>query len=114
MEATQQQACSKRVAKQKNKRAAQGEATQQPANLTPCRHFDMRGCHLLHRHGVTQHIVCNAATAIRGIVIGHTAMATARNRAMAMEMAVVLEEEGDGKGGKSDGNGNKEGIGKQR
>jgi hypothetical protein len=32
---------------------------------------------------------------------------------MATEMAVVLEEEGNGEGGKSNGNGNEEGNGKQ-
>ncbi len=46
---------SERVAQQKNKRATQGEATQQPANLPPCRCFDMQHCHLLCPHGVTRH-----------------------------------------------------------
>ncbi len=46
---------SKRVAQQKNKRAAQGEATQQPANLPPRRRFNMRHCHLLCCHGVTRY-----------------------------------------------------------
>jgi hypothetical protein len=58
-------------------------------------------------------IVCKATTAIRGIVFGCTAMVTARKRAIVTEMAVTLEEEGDGKGRKRDGNGNKEGNGKQ-
>jgi hypothetical protein len=47
--------CSKRVAQQKNKRAAQGEAMQQPANLLLRCHFDMRRCHLRCRHSVTRH-----------------------------------------------------------
>ncbi len=58
-------------------------------------------------------IVCNAATAICGIVFGRAVTATARNRVMGTEMAVALEEggEGEGEGGKSDGDGDKEGNG---
>ncbi len=47
--------CSKRAAKQEDKRAAQGEAMQQPANLLPCCHYDMQHCHLPHHHGITRH-----------------------------------------------------------
>jgi hypothetical protein len=47
--------CSKRAAQQENKRLAQGEAMQQPANLLPRRHFDMQHCHLLRCHGVSRH-----------------------------------------------------------
>ncbi len=46
---------SKRVAKQEKKRAAQGEAMQQPANLPLCSHFDMQRCHLSCHNDVTQH-----------------------------------------------------------
>jgi hypothetical protein len=59
-------------------------------------------------------VVCNAATAICGIVFGRAVTATARNRVMGTEMAVALEEGGKGEGGKSDGNGNEEGKGKQQ
>jgi hypothetical protein len=48
------------------------------------------------------------------IVFGRAARATARNRAMVTVMAVALEEEGNGEGGKSNGDGNKYGDGKQR
>jgi hypothetical protein len=51
--------------------------------------------------------------AIRGIVSGRAATATARNRAMAMAMVVALEEKGNDEGKKRAGNGNKEGNGKQ-
>ncbi len=47
---------SKRAAQQENKRAAQGEAMQQPANLPLCHHFDMQHCHLSCRHGITRHL----------------------------------------------------------
>ena len=47
--------------------------------------------------------------AIRGIVFGHAATATARNRAT----VVVLEEEGNGMGKKSNGDCNKVGNGKR-
>jgi hypothetical protein len=40
-------------------------------------------------------------------------MATAMNRVMALVTVVLLEEEGNGKGRKSNGDGNKEGDGKQ-
>jgi hypothetical protein len=46
---------SKRAAQQKNKKAAQGEATQQPANLLPHCCFDVQCCHLLRRNGITRH-----------------------------------------------------------
>jgi hypothetical protein len=51
--------------------------------------------------------IFNAAPAIRGIVFGHAAMATARNRVMVMAMIVALEEEGDG-GGDKEGNGERQ------
>jgi hypothetical protein len=59
-------------------------------------------------------LVCHTPTAIYSIVFGCAATATARNRMIAMAMGVALEEEGDGKGGKSNGDGNKEGNGKQQ
>jgi hypothetical protein len=46
---------SERAAQQENKRAVQAEASQQPANLWPCCHFDMRHCRLSRRHGVIWH-----------------------------------------------------------
>ncbi len=96
---------SERVAQQKNKRVAQGEAMQQPANLLPRRCFDMRHCHLSCRHRPSI-LVCHAAMAICGIVFGRAVTAMVRNRAMATAMAVALEEEGNG-------DGDKEGNGKQ-
>jgi hypothetical protein len=46
---------SKRVVQKEDKKEAQGEATQQPANLPLQCHCNMWRCHLLHRHGVTPH-----------------------------------------------------------
>jgi hypothetical protein len=63
-------------------------------------------------------LVCHAAMLICSIVFGSaataTAMGMARNRAMVRTMAGVLEKEANGKGGKSNGDDNNEGNGKQR
>jgi hypothetical protein len=44
---------SKRATQQENKRATQGEATQQPAHLLLRRHYNMWCCHLSRRQGIT-------------------------------------------------------------
>ncbi len=49
--------CSERAAQQENKRAVQGVATQQPVNLSPRRHFDVRI------------VICHAAMVLPCIVV---------------------------------------------
>ncbi len=43
------------VAQQEDKRAVQGEATQQPAHVLSHHHYNMQRCHLSRCHGITRH-----------------------------------------------------------